>query len=145
MSYHKKLKDPRWQKKRLEILERDDFTCQNCGSQNETLQIHHWKYNSDPWEIEDCFLVTLCGLCHEKITEDINEIKNIIFEATIRYNGLHFGVANNTISYHISELKMNIKAMCDSFLMDGHDDFFRIKKLISVLNDGIYYSDRYKK
>ncbi len=27
--YASKLKDPRWQKKRLEILQRDDFACQS--------------------------------------------------------------------------------------------------------------------
>ena len=34
MGYSEKLKDPRWQKKRLEILERDNFRCQYCGDKN---------------------------------------------------------------------------------------------------------------
>lgn len=29
--YSQKLLDPRWQRKRLEILQRDDFTCQVCS------------------------------------------------------------------------------------------------------------------
>lgn len=29
--YAKKLMDPRWQKKRLEIFKRDGWKCQNCG------------------------------------------------------------------------------------------------------------------
>jgi 5-methylcytosine-specific restriction endonuclease McrA len=28
--YSEKLRDPRWQKKRLEIFQRDNFICQNC-------------------------------------------------------------------------------------------------------------------
>jgi len=31
-SYADKLKDPRWQRKRLEILQREDFNCEACGS-----------------------------------------------------------------------------------------------------------------
>jgi hypothetical protein len=31
--YSKKLKHPRWQKKRLEILDRDKFTCQQSVAQ----------------------------------------------------------------------------------------------------------------
>ena len=29
--YFEKLKDPRWQKKRLEVFEYYDFKCSNCG------------------------------------------------------------------------------------------------------------------
>lgn len=35
MTYSQKLRDPRWQKKRLEILERDSFTCQHCHDHSE--------------------------------------------------------------------------------------------------------------
>lgn len=33
--YKEKLKDPRWQKKRLQIFERDDWCCQKCGDERE--------------------------------------------------------------------------------------------------------------
>jgi len=65
MTYSEKLKDPRWQKKRLKILERDDFTCTDCGDTESTLMVHHLKYSGDPWEIEDKYLITLCEICHE--------------------------------------------------------------------------------
>lgn len=66
-SYSEKLKDPRWQKKRLVILERDEFTCQSCFDSESTLNIHHKVYNKgkDPWDIDDCCLITLCEHCHE--------------------------------------------------------------------------------
>jgi len=66
--YYKLLKDPRWQKKRLEVMERDEFTCQLCGQTERTLHIHHLKYfkNRNPWEIDNKFLLTLCELCHEE-------------------------------------------------------------------------------
>lgn len=73
-SYYQLLKDPRWQKKRLEILQRDDFSCQMCGSPDFTLHIHHISYNNgDPWEINDNALITLCEDCHEHETEEIKD------------------------------------------------------------------------
>jgi hypothetical protein len=67
MTYQDKLKDPRWQKKRLEILERDNWTCQCCGSKTKTLNVHHINYKADPWEVENCDVQTLCEDCHEAL------------------------------------------------------------------------------
>ncbi len=41
MKYSEKLKDPRWQKKRLEIFQRDEFHCQQCGDGENTLCVHY--------------------------------------------------------------------------------------------------------
>lgn len=70
-SYSEKLKNPKWQKRRLEIFERDDWMCQLCGNKQETLNVHHKYYEKgkDPWEYEDDALVTLCEYCHEMETE----------------------------------------------------------------------------
>jgi hypothetical protein len=67
MTYLEKLKDPRWQKKRLEILQRDNWTCQCCGDTENTLHVHHWFYKKgkDPWEYDAEDLSTLCEDCHE--------------------------------------------------------------------------------
>lgn len=75
MNYSEKLKDPRWQKKRLEILKRDDFKCTLCGDSQSTLHVHHLKYLDDPWDIEDEFLVTHCEHCH-KVIEYCKKIKS---------------------------------------------------------------------
>jgi len=52
LTYSEKLKDPRWQKKRLEILSRDKFTCQLCSDKETELHIHHNEYfpGKKPWE-----------------------------------------------------------------------------------------------
>jgi len=78
-NYSKKLLDPRWQKKRLEILQRDDFHCVNCGDGEETLHVHHCYYKRDcqPWDYENTSLVTLCKSCHETETEFANIQKNL--------------------------------------------------------------------
>lgn len=66
-TYSEKLKDPRWQKKRLEILSRDGFMCKKCCNDKLTLNVHHRYYNNgfEPWEYPDECYVTLCNDCHE--------------------------------------------------------------------------------
>lgn len=65
-NYSELLLDPRWQKKRLEILQRDDFTCRSCERNEETLHVHHTYYDKDllPWQYDNYSLVTLCKTCH---------------------------------------------------------------------------------
>lgn len=78
MKYSEKLKDPRWQKKRLEILQRDNFTCQLCEDKTTTLHIHHKKYTGEPWEAPEEDLVTLCEHCHEYIACEGELLSKII-------------------------------------------------------------------
>lgn len=72
--YADKLKDPRWQKKRLEIFNRDGFRCQLCDDDATTLAVHHKRYTSgkDPWDYENNLLITLCEKCHGKIHPEKN-------------------------------------------------------------------------
>lgn len=67
-SYKQKLLDPRWQKKRLEILHRDDFRCRVCNDGASTLHVHHKAYihGRAPWDYEDEYFIALCDKCHEK-------------------------------------------------------------------------------
>lgn len=69
MTYLEKLKDPRWQRKRLEVMGRDNFQCQSCRSKEDTLNVHHkiYKKGREPWEYESNLLVTLCRFCHEEM------------------------------------------------------------------------------
>jgi len=41
MDYLEQLKSPKWQKKRLIIMSRDNFMCKGCGSENSKLNVHH--------------------------------------------------------------------------------------------------------
>ncbi len=65
--YWEKLKDPRWQRKRLEILERDGFSCQECFDVDSTLNVHHKYYvkGREPWDYPGVCYVTFCDNCHE--------------------------------------------------------------------------------
>ena len=72
-TYSEKLKDPRWQRKRLEIMKRDGFSCVECQESNTTLAVHHRYYISGrmPWEYPDWSLKTLCKDCH-KLDHDMD-------------------------------------------------------------------------
>ena len=72
--YIEKLKDPRWQRVRLKVFEREDFSCQCCGSTEETLHVHHLIYSKgEPWDAPMETLECLCKSCHE-LREMFNEI-----------------------------------------------------------------------
>ena len=81
--YYKLLKDPRWQKKRLEVMERDHFGCVNCGDNESTLNIHHLIYfpNKKPWEYRKDLLITLCEECHNEEKEYRKESIKALEEA----------------------------------------------------------------
>lgn len=68
MKYSDKLKSPQWQKRRLEILQRDNFTCQICTDIETELHVHHKKYTGEPYEAPDEDLVTLCSVCYDAET-----------------------------------------------------------------------------
>lgn len=78
--YKEYFKDPKWQKKRLEIFERDEFKCQRCEKDKETLHVHHRYYtaNKKPWEYKNDAFVTLCKACHEEETEYIYGTLNML-------------------------------------------------------------------
>jgi hypothetical protein len=71
MNYFQELKNPIWQKKRLSILERDNWTCQGCYNKEQTLHVHHITYEKGkkPWDYEDGNFITLCEDCHKRVHE----------------------------------------------------------------------------
>jgi len=75
MSYSKKLQNPNWQKKRLEILSRDNFKCISCGSTDKELHVHHrwYQFGKEIWDYPDACFETLCHECHEYIEHCIKD------------------------------------------------------------------------
>lgn len=65
MTYFEKLKNPLWQKVRLQVFKRDDWTCLRCGAKDQTLHVHHLEYHGEPWDTPTDKLETLCETCHE--------------------------------------------------------------------------------
>jgi len=68
LSWKDQYKHPNWQRRRLEILKRDKFTCRLCRDKDSQLHVHHLKYDKTKfiWQIHEIYLVTLCHSCHEK-------------------------------------------------------------------------------
>lgn len=62
-------KHPKWQKKRLQIAERDGWKCFACGDCESTLHVHHFAYKGNPWDVPDEWLQTLCESHHEMLGE----------------------------------------------------------------------------
>lgn len=66
--YNDRMRDPRWQRRRLETFERDGWACTVCGAEDKTLHVHHAYYVSErqPWEYPAWCLATVCEDCHGK-------------------------------------------------------------------------------
>ena len=64
--YAQKLKDPKWQKRRLEMLTKANWQCYVCQDTEEELHVHHRQYfqGREPWEYEDRELCVVCKSCH---------------------------------------------------------------------------------
>ena len=86
MTYKEQLKSPKWQKKRLKIMQRDRFACRICNDNTTELHVHHKAYINgiNVWEYPNHYLVTLCDKCHKlfhkkesKINVDDNEFTRI--------------------------------------------------------------------
>jgi len=111
MSYSDKLKDPRWQRRRLKIMERDNWTCQLCESKDEQLQVHHKEYvkGMDPWEYPDDLLITLCENCHKHVSGKffVPTIKDITELST---NEIRDGIQERISRQYINDVLNSLKA-----------------------------------
>ncbi len=78
-SYAIKLRDPRWQKKRLEVLNRAGWECEMCGDKESTLHVHHKQYfkGREPWEYDDEQLSVLCECCHAAQHEGVDLLLDV--------------------------------------------------------------------
>lgn len=65
-AYAEKLRDPRWQRVRLRVLERAGWACEDCEAEDKSLQVHHSAYSgSNPWDTPGNLLMCLCEDCHK--------------------------------------------------------------------------------
>jgi hypothetical protein len=69
VSYGDLLKDVRWQKKRLEVLNERNWKCEGCGTMEGSFHVHHRRYRSGakPWEYDSSELRVLCEECHTNL------------------------------------------------------------------------------
>jgi hypothetical protein len=70
-TYWELLRHPKWQEKRLRVMQRAGFECENCGDKDTILNVHHTYYEKgkSPWEYPDESLRCLCESCHGNADE----------------------------------------------------------------------------
>jgi len=142
MEYTDKLKNPHWQRKRLEIMQRDDFTCQMCKDTETTLNIHHKKYFKDkePWDIDNKYLITLCEDCHNEIEQLKNDNKNLIYNKIRIYKSNNWQEKNFIMFVSYKEIcSMRIYNKNKEFIIGFNlcgDDLFNIPVILKYSLNG---------
>lgn len=94
-SYAELLKDPRWQRRRLEMLSAAGWMCRSCFGENKTLHVHHRVYRKGamPWEYTDAELIVLCERCHVWIHAIMKNLERILATAGPHEIGRIYGYA----------------------------------------------------
>jgi hypothetical protein len=107
-TYWELLQHPRWQRKRLEVLEHANFECQDCGDTEKTLHVHHTYYEKGlkPWEYPDSSLQALCVDCHAKAQDLMTLLNRAISECgeSMRLYGYAKGLAASLVTTVIDVL-----------------------------------------
>lgn len=118
-TYSEKLRDPRWQRMRLEVMSRDGFKCVACSSGEHTLNVHHGYYRrgADPWEYPLESLHTLCEECHSFY----ESVKERAHEALAR---LHWTEQEEAIGFIEGRRFFDLPRAADDRLYLSSDDFY---------------------
>ena len=157
MTYSQKLRDPRWQKKRLQILERDRWACRSCGSSTKNLQVHHVIYRKvDPWDYPDQALQTLCDSCHEfrqaAMDSMMNDLRMLLMD--IPNNDIAFTGHFLTTMAEALRIKRNDLTITEGAFQDLcmdmayarflHNDTTRLKGCLKLVLDDVEKSEQSK-
>lgn len=135
-SYRELLKDPRWIKKRNEILSRDKSTCQFCGCQDKYMHVHHKYYieGRKPWEYEDDALVTICEKCHQNTTDDARLLYPLFLQVRDLFR--ERGFSDSILSAILSRFSNYLEFLGNS---DCADD----KKVLDFINNAVCGTQNY--
>lgn len=125
--YSEKLKDPRWQKLRLKVFNRDKWTCQICKTKDRTLHVHHTIYKKEPWDAPIQSLVTLCEDCHEREKESYKESENSLLELLKAHSFLSADI--DDLIYFIDSL------MGDPLIMRNPREFGTFLSSLAIITD----------
>jgi hypothetical protein len=98
--------DPRWQERRLRIMERAGFKCEECGDAGTTLNVHHGYYvkGAAPWEYPNEALKCWCEPCHKNFHEKKRALEKLLLVLT-------FVQIDKLIRYAISLLARPVPAV----------------------------------
>jgi hypothetical protein len=151
-SYLMKLKSPKWQKKRLEILNLRNFKCEICGNEERELHVHHRFYlkGRQPWQYDNDVFQVLCSNCHEnhhsESKESIKEVipkkyeKLFLFIESIDFfdiDNLIFILDQDNNNHDINETFRLLSNALNSGWLDSALDVIRNKEQIENLEIGL--------
>lgn len=107
-TYAQQLKDPRWQKRRLERLNAARFSCENCGDETTELHVHHPEYfrGRKAWEYEDDELEVLCKPCHSKhheLEQRLKQARSVSPMGHAFLDGIQVGFLECGLDIHASD------------------------------------------
>lgn len=113
--YERLLRDPRWQKRRLEFMSAKGWKCEICGDEREELHVHHVGYDDGlmPWDYEDSRMECLCDTCHTLRHLDHNKVSGYVFKSQhitdrmARVEAVEIEVAQ--LRVHIAHLNRNLR------------------------------------
>jgi hypothetical protein len=114
IAYRDQLRDPRWQKKRLEALEASGWECSNCGDETKMLHVHHKRYVKGrmAWEYDLEELAVLCEPCHEQEHEDRALLDRVIAEASPGMLEVIIGLAAGYLDSGVDLHDLGLGEMC---------------------------------
>jgi hypothetical protein len=144
-SYYEMLRSPLWQKKRLEILDRAGFECEDCGSKTDTLNVHHSYYERGvkPWEYPDESLHCLCETCHERAQAAMTNLHRQIGRLQLRQIDELIGYAKALEleeyphAVHTAENREQLCGMVRLFAtLSHHETDWYIDCVLSVTGEG---------
>lgn len=135
-SFSEQYNHPKWQKKRLEILKRDEFKCCRCGDSEHQLQIHHLYYDkgSKVWEYPDRALVTLCDECHNDLHNEMGFSK-LVLRHFYRSFAMNDGVQIDKLNSFLGSF-VHVSPDEAVFVMSVAEDI--ISKLSNAESNGYY-------
>lgn len=118
--YQAMLRDPRWQKRRLEILSAHEFKCDECGDTKHELQVHHCWYTkgSAPWEYEDACYRVLCNGHHEQWHDNKAELDQAVSNLSLKDLQLVCGMVQITDSNRRESLYKIVESSCAEQLLN---------------------------
>ena len=124
-TYSEKLRSPLWQECRLEVFNRDNFTCTLCGDADSELHVHHEEYSGDPWEAPIDKLKTLCKHCHKFVEsgfQTVTKIRKRVLDNFIFIIAYDKNRKSLFIAYFRSEDDQIGSLECVSFIKESFDD-----------------------
>lgn len=127
-SYAEMLLDPRWQKKRLKILQRDKWMCSFCYDDTSTLHVHHKKYGPVPWEVDNKDLITVCHYCHSLIEIEKPDEVIAISQSGEWYTAISFTNKNSYAVVYYKKIKDGIKRYLSIDESSFNDDLKALNK-----------------